>query len=68
MKKGDQNRSTFPPKLNAVENFLSLAAVEQNSPKSGAPKILNSLSPKIGPPREREREFLFCVPSLCVIH
>ena len=59
MKKGDQNRLTFPPKLNAVE---------QNSPKSGAPKILNSLSPKIGPPREREREFLFCVPSLCVIH
>ena len=59
MKKGDQNRSTFPPKLNAVE---------RNSPKSGAPKILNSLSPKIGPPRDSEREFLFCVPSLCVIH
>ena len=38
MKKGDQNQSTFSPKFTADENFLSPAAVERNSPKSGAPK------------------------------
>ena len=48
MKKGDQNQSTFSPKFTADENFLSPAAVQRNSPKSGVPNFVNLLSPKIG--------------------